>query len=487
MSNEKRYENKWLIILALSTGTFMATVDGSIVNVCLPVMVKSLGTNFTIIQWVVLSYLLTVTTTMLGFGRLGDILGKKRIYLLGFGVFILASALCGFAANVYLLISARVIQGIGAAMTMALGPAILTESCPPEERGKVMGIIGSVVSIGIITGPALGGLLVELLSYHWIFFVNIPVGLAGIFIVFRYIPNIPPAGRQRFDFPGAVLLFVSLLTLLAGLSLGQQTGFTKGPLVPGLLVASLFLLLLFVRVERGKEQPMIQLALFKNSLLTINLVTALIMFIALGGTFILLPFYLENILQVPPIRIGLLMSIIPVMMGIVSPFAGNLSDRLGSRPISLTALFILILGYLILSTLALETSETGFVLRVFLLGIGLGLFVSPNNSAIMGTARKHQLGVVSGLMAISRTLGQTVGVSVIGTLWAVKIRLITSDPSLVNVTEAPRAAQVQGITFVSRTVAVMVAVAFLLSAYGCYMERREKKQDRKDSGQTTGR
>jgi len=216
MKPEALYHRKWHVLSAVGTGVFLATVDGSIVNVSLPTMVTSLSTNFTVIQWVVLAYLLTVTTFMLGFGRLADILGKKKIYLSGFAIFTIASALCGFTSNVYHLIGFRIIQGVGAAMIMALGAAIVTEAFPPRERGKAMGMIGAIVSIGIVTGPALGGVIVDLLSWNWIFFVNIPAGICGIWMVWRFIPDLNPSQKQKFDIPGSIILFVSLICFLIG-------------------------------------------------------------------------------------------------------------------------------------------------------------------------------------------------------------------------------------------------------------------------------
>lgn len=468
---EPSYPRKWLVISAVGMGVFLATLDSSIVNVSLPEMVISLNTNFTIIQWVVLAYLLTVTTLLLGFGRLGDILGKKKIYIVGFIIFTIGSALCGFAYNVYFLIGFRILQGTGAAMTMALSPAIITESFPPNERGKALGVIGAIVSIGIVTGPALGGIIVDLLSWNWIFFVNLPIGIAGVWMVWRFIPNLKPSKKQPFDFLGAVILFASLVCFLMGLSLGQQNGFTNS-LVTILLPASFIFILGFIMVELRVDQPMTNLSLFRNPVLFVNLMTKFMTSFALGGIFILIPFYLKVILGYTTIKVGLLMCIIPILMGIFSPISGTLSDRLGSRPITLLGLAVLFLGYLAPASLSVHTDEFGFILRIIGIGVGSGLFSSPNNSAIMGAGPKNQLGVISGLMAISRTLGQTVGVSIIGTLWAVRVRTLIGNWELHDVTKAPLSSQVQGLQFIFFVVALMIFAGFCISIYGYLANRR---------------
>ncbi len=470
--NDNTQYKKWLVACAVGTGVFLCTLDSSIVNVSLPTMVDSLHTNFTIIQWVVLAYLLTITTLILGFGRLGDILGKKRIYMTGFSLFTFSSLMCGLSPHVYMLIFFRILQGIGGAMTMSMGPAIMTEAFPPNERGKAMGIIGAVVSIGIVTGPALGGIIVHLLSWHWIFFVNVPCGIIGLFLVFRFIPHIRPEQRQRFDALGAVLLFITLICFLIGLSIGQRQGINTEVIL--LMVASLFALSIFIWVEKKVSSPMIMLSLFKNPILCVNLFTGFMVYASMGGIFLLLPFYLESILGFSTMKVGLLMCASPVMMGIFAPIAGNLSDRLGSRPITLAGLAALFIGYALATTLDAQTGALGFMSCTFFIGIGAGLFTSPNNSAIMGAGPRNQLGLVSGLMAISRTLGQTVGVAIIGSLWAIRIHMLLGNSHLANTTQAPVGIQIAGLSFVFIVVALAMIVCALISIYGYVLERRQR-------------
>ncbi|HEX5635814.1 MAG TPA: MFS transporter, partial [Gammaproteobacteria bacterium] len=457
-SEEVDYSRKWHAMATVGTGVFLATVDGSIINVSLPTLVRALHTEFAVVQWVVLAYLLTITCTMAGIGRLADMVGKKSIYKAGFIIFTLGSALCGLSPTVNWLVGFRVLQAIGAAMTMALGAAIITEAFPPDERGKAMGIIGTIVSMGIVLGPALGGVILGILSWRWIFYVNLPVGIIGTIMVQRNLPNFKPRGRQQFDLLGALSVCLSILLLLIGLTLGQQQGFFQ-PLVYLLFGLWLLLLAFFVFVEKKVAQPMVDPKLFRNTIFSVNLSTGFISFVGLGGTIILLPFYLENILQFPPMQVGLLMGTIPVMLGITSPIAGVLSDRVGSRIITMTGLLVLLIGFLAAATLDEQTTMLGYALRIFAVGAGIGIFLSPNNSAIMGAAPRHQLGIVSGMMAQSRTLGQTVGVAVIGAIWAGRTIFHAGAGTSGDATLAPTGAQVAGLHDAFCTAAAFTVIA----------------------------
>jgi EmrB/QacA subfamily drug resistance transporter len=474
------YGRKWHAMAAVGTGVFLATVDGSIINVSLPTLVRAFDSQFAVVQWVVLAYLLTITTTMLSIGRLADMVGKKQIYSLGFIVFTVGSLMCGTAFSVYWLIAFRIIQGIGSAMILALGAAILTEAFPPQERGKAMGLIGTVVSIGIVAGPALGGVIIGTLSWRWIFLVNLPVGIIGTIMVRRNVPDYKPAGRQRFDYLGALTLFFCLLSLLLGLTLGQQHGFFY-PAVQILIGLSLVSLAVFIALEKRVAQPMIDLKMFDNMSFCVTLVTGFISFVGLAGVFILMPFYLENILGYNIIYVGLLMGIVPVMLGITSPFAGALSDRFGTRPLAVIGMGIMFIGYLAAGTLSQNTSAMGYCVRMFALGLGIGIFISPNNSSIMGTAQRHQLGIVSGMMAITRTLGQTIGVAVMGAVWAGSTAVYAGGQIQGGATAAPVDAQIAGLNDTFQTAAALLAFALLLGIWAHVTEVRHQAALKKSS------
>ena len=468
------YSRKWYVLSAVGMGVFLATIDGSIVNISLPTLVSSFQTDFALVQWVVLAYLLTVTTLMLGVGRLADIYGKKPIYTAGFIIFTIGSVLCGLSPSIYTLIGFHVLQALGAAMIMALGMAITTEAFPPSERGRALGITGTIVSVGIAVGPTLGGLIVKNLSWHWIFFVNLPIGIIGTFMVVRYVPAFRPAGGQRFDYWGALTLCISLLSLLVALTLGQRAGFGDRAVL--LLIGSwIVFLATFIFIELRTEQPMIDLRLFRNSLFSVSLTTGFIIFICLSGTLILMPFYAENVLGYDPQQTGLLMATVPVALGIIAPISGNLSDRFGSRPITVAGLAVLTVGFLAVSSLDAETTTLGYVLRFLPVGLGIGMFQSPNNSAIMGAAPRDRLGIASGMLAVTRTLGQTTGIAVLGALWAGQVFKNAGEVIAGGATAAPVAAQVFALRETFVIVSVLIFLALLLSIWGLREERKSKQ------------
>ncbi|MFP4440352.1 MAG: MFS transporter [Chloroflexaceae bacterium] len=474
------YSRKWYAMAAVAMGIFLSTIDGSIVNIALPTLERELNTTFAIVQWVALGYFLTVTILLLSVGRLADIIGKKLLYTLGFIIFTVGSGLCGVAPTIAWLIGFRVLQAVGAAMMMALGPAIVTEAFPPSERGKALGITGLMVSIGIVVGPALGGVLIEQFSWHWIFFVNIPVGIVGILIVLRFVPDTRPPGGQRFDYLGAATLCLSLLGLLLGLTLGQQFGFDQ-QIIRMLFAGWIIFLLIFIFIEWKSRQPMVDLTLFRNSLFSINLINGLISFILVAGSLMLIPFYLENILGYDTQRVGLLLAPVPIALGVAAPIAGALSDRVGTRAITIVGLLVMLVGYAGLMSLDTHTSVLGYILRFLPVGLGMGIFQSPNNSAVMGTVPQTRLGVASGLLAMTRTLGQTVGIALLGTIWASRVAAAASEPLTGETTDAPALAQVAGLHDTFFVAVVLLLLALGLSTWGLLQERRATLRRRESS------
>jgi EmrB/QacA subfamily drug resistance transporter len=474
LSTPPDYSRKWLAMAAVSMGVFLGTIDGSIINVSLPTMMAALDTNFPTIQWVILGYLLTVTCLLLSMGRLADIQGKKKIYLIGFVIFTLGSMLCGLAPTAQWLVAFRVIQGIGAAMVMALGMGIITGAFPPHERGKALGIMGTVVSVGIAVGPALGGLLIGTIGWRAIFFVNVPIGIVGVLMVRAFVPVDRPSGRQKFDFAGAGTMFAGLLCLLLALTLGQSVGFDT-PFIWALLAGFVVFLVVFLLIEARVAQPMVDLTMFRKPSFSVGLLTGYVTFVALGGVFIL-PFYLQGVLGYSAAQVGLLLSVLPIALSVTSPVSGMLSDRFGPRGLATAGLLVITLTFLLLSTLQTDTSALGYILRIAPLGIGFGLFQSPNNSAIMGSVSKIRLGIASGLLAMSRTLGQTTGVALFGAIFAISAAAYAGQTGNVNVDTLPANALVQGMHNAFFILAVMMLTAAGISAVGLWKKWETKPE-----------
>jgi len=407
---------RWLALAGVCMGVLVGTIDFSVVNVSLPTLMRELDTDFVAAQWVVLAYVLVVTSLMLGAGRLGDMYGERRLYAGGMLVFILGSALCGLAPGVGWLITFRGFQGLGAVFMQALGVAIVARLFPAGQRGKALGVVGTVVSVGLVLGPALGGVLIGHWGWRSVFLVNVPLGLAALVVVLGTVPQrATRAGSGRFDGLGALVLFLTLCAYSLGLTLGQQTGFVR-PGALALLGAAVVGLWAFIRLERRRPAPMLDLTLFSRRLLTLNLMMSFLIFVSLGLTLVL-PFYLELVMGLSTSQTGLMMMVVPLAMGLVAPWAGWLSDRWGPRGISIVGLLMMAAGDVAMITVHPGVGAMGFAMRLLPIGLGLGLFQPSNNNAILGESPPNRIGVVSGLMALARTLGNFSGVPVAGALF----------------------------------------------------------------------
>ncbi len=402
---------------AVAIGVFLSTIDGSIVNVALPTLAYELDAPFVAVQWVVLGYLLTLVTLMMVAGRLADVRGKKPLYAAGYLVFTLGSLGCGLSPSIGWLLAARVLQAMGASLLMALGAAITTEAFPREERGRALGLIGLMVSVGLVTGPSLGGLILGVLPWQAIFFVNLPLGVFGTALVWWVVPTRPAPPRQPFDWWGTVLLFVTLLSGLLAVTLGPRVSF-GAPHILALGLVSAVGGVLFVRVERAVTHPLVDLRMFASSTLRVNVVTGSLVFVASSGLVFLVPFYLQDLQGRSPAEAGLLLVVPPLVMGLAAPVSGWLSDYVGTRPLTVLGMSVLLVGYVLVSGLRQDTPAWEYLVRVFWLGLGMGIFNSPNNSAIMGAVPRERLGTASGLLSLTRTLGQTTGVALVGAAWA---------------------------------------------------------------------
>ncbi len=456
----------FLSLIGVNIMVFMATLDMSIVNVALPSLAKQLNTDFATVQWVILSYVLVVASLLLLVSRLGDMRGKKRIFSVGLGVFTVGSLLCGLAPNVEWLIAFRALQGVGAAMSQALGIAIVTEIAPPFRRGRAIGIVGATVAMGLALGPALGGLIIEFVGWRWIFLINVPVGILAQWIIARHMPALPPTrADQRFDIPGALLAAITLAAYSMGMTLGQKHGFDTYQVL-GLLTLAAFGLTAFIAVERRVAQPMIDLNLFRDPLFSLNLIMSVLVFIALSGGFIM-PFFLQLAQGRPPSEVGLLMMLIPLSMGLTALFSGALSDRFGPRGLSLLGLIILAGGCLAVSTLTLDSTWKEFALRVIPIGLGVGLFQTPNNSAIMGAAPREQLGVASGLLNYSRVFGQSTGLPLVGAIFTLFVVSTTTEPVRTDFTAVSPEALLAGITgaYLIQALCILVAAGLGVAAW----------------------
>jgi EmrB/QacA subfamily drug resistance transporter len=465
--------NAVMAMLGVNLMVLTATLDMSIVNVSLPTLVKALNTDFPTVEWVILSYILVIACLLLLISRLGDMRGKKKIFSAGLVVFTAGSLMCGASPSIGWLIASRAVQGVGAAMSQALGIAIITEIAPPAMRGRAIGIVGATVAVGLSLGPSLGGLLIDLAGWRFIFLINVPVCLAAYAIVRRYLPDLPPVlTDQRFDIPGALVIFVTLGCYSLGMTLAQRMDFSN-PLPASLLTVAALGFLAFILVELRVKDPMLDLTLFKNTLFSLNLLMGVMVFLSLSGGFIL-PFLLQTAQGYSVRQVGLLMMVVPVCMGLVSPKAGALSDRFGSRGICLLGLFILSGGCFATSSLTLDSPWWVFALCQAPIGLGAGIFQAPNNSAIMGAVPPERLGVASGLLNYSRIFGQTSGLPLIGVIFASIVAASANLPPHAEFISAPAEALAQGVTGAYRIQAFMLLATTIPAIASIIVARRKR-------------
>jgi EmrB/QacA subfamily drug resistance transporter len=410
-------DRKWWTLAVVGAGTFMAALDGSVVNTALPIIHDSTHAPFSTITWVVLVYLLTVSATLLVFGRLGDIYGQKAIYMSGLGIFATGSLFCGLSRAIGVLIAFRAVQALGAAMLMSLGPAVLTGAFPGRERGKALGLQATMTYIGLSTGPALGGLLATHFGWPSIFFINVPIGFTMMLVAYGTMKKTIAKSDQPFDAAGAVTLGFSLALILLGLSMGRQIGWNAWP-IKGALVAGIIAAAAFIKIETHLEHPMLDLSMFANRIFAASTAAAFLNYMASSAVGLLMPFYLETASGYPPDKAGLILMSTPAMMVLTTGPCGALSDRIGVRVPATLGMALTATGMLLLRMLQPGASVWQIAPRLALIGLGMGLFTAPNNSAIMGAAPRHRQGVAGAITAAARNIGFAMGVAVSGVIYA---------------------------------------------------------------------
>lgn len=456
---------KWWALAAVGSGVLLSTIDGSIVNISLGTLVTAFDSNLNAVEWVVLAYLLTITCLLLLMGRLGDLFGKRRVYAAGFVIFTVASALCGLAPSIGALIGFRALQAVGAAMIQSVGPALLVTAFPPNERGLALGAVGSFVAVGILIGPALGGLLLNNVGWQSIFYVNIPVGIAGVWLTLRSIaPDGPAAKGQVFDIVGALLLMASLFGLLLALTEGPLWGWGD-PRVIGLLALFGAAGAAFIGWELRFHSPMIDLRLFRNAAFSLNLLAGFVLFLGLSFNLLLTPLFFQFVYQFDLQTTGLMLMALPVALSLTSPLSGRLSDRMGPRALTVAGLVLSAVGLAGLSLTQATTPPAQMLAFLVLVGAGVGMFQSPNNSTVLGNAPREALGVASGLLAVMRTLGQTAGIALAGAIWASRVIALNGAP-VTPITAAPPAVLAGGFDLAMRVAAGLALLAIVPSLAG---------------------
>ncbi len=412
------YRNKYKLFTVGALGTFMATLDGSILNVALPTISDYLHVSVNVVAWVVLAYSLTLISLMLAFGAWAGQRGYSFAYRFGFILFILGSTSCALSHTIYQLIAARIIQATGTAMFAAIGPGMITTIFPANERGKGMGLIVMMVSAGFMIGPPLGGFLLAFWPWQSIFLINIPIGFVGLYMTYRYFGLMPvPTAHRKIPLKGAASISTALvlgtltLTLLNDYSVSDYR-------VWGTATISLVAALFFLKFESNARTAMIGLDIFRNRQFTTAIGAMVFMFIATSGVLLLIPFYLQEIKLFVPRQVGMFLIILPIMMFIMAPLSGKFSDKIGYRLLTSAGVLILAAGLFMLAGLQVESTSGYIIAALVVVGAGVGLFSTPNSSALMGSVTEGQRAVTSGILGTTRNIGMSVGVALCTSLFS---------------------------------------------------------------------
>lgn len=408
---------RWALA-SLALATLLASLGASVVSVGLPVLTQAFDAAFQQVQWVVLAYLLAITTLIVSLGRLGDLVGRRRLLLAGIATFTLASALCGLAPSLWLLIAARAVQGLGAAIMMSLTLALVGETVDKARTGSAMGLLATLSAVGTALGPSLGGVLVSEVGWHALFLLNVPLGLLTLLLAWRSLPAAAPTEKTvqaGFDGLGTLLLASTLGTYALAMTLGRGS---FGGLNVGLMLAAILSAGLFVRTQSRRASPLIPLAMLRDHLLVSGLATSALVAAIMMATLLVGPFYLSIALGLSPSRVGLVLAAGPCVAALTGMPAGRLVDRFGMRPVRLYGLATVVFGCLLLSLIPPALGTAGYVTAIVVTTLGYAMFHTANNTAVMADILAHQRGVIAGLLNLSRNLGFFTGASVLGAVFA---------------------------------------------------------------------
>ncbi len=387
----------------------MGQLDASIVTLAVPAIRSDMNASLAQVEWVALIYLLVLVGSISAVGRLADMAGRKLLYTYGFALFTLASLGCALSPDITWLLVARAVQAVGAAMLQANSVALIRTSMPAGKLGKAIGLQGAAQAIGLALGPSVGGLLIGLGGWRWVFFVNIPAGIIGLLLGWFLLPRTHvKAPRARLDWPGLAALMPAVGALLLALSEGSRSGFGN-PVVLGLLAASLVLFLLFVARERRAAHPLVDLSLFSSGTFSRGVATGLLGYLVLFGVLFVTPLHLESEYFLPPAQAGLLLTVLPVSLGLVAPVAGLLADRFGARLPASAGMGLVAAALAVMVFSPRDVWVTAAALAA--MGLGLGLFTPANNATVAAAGHDHQAGMVSGVLNMTRGVGTSLGVA----------------------------------------------------------------------------
>ncbi|KAB8317473.1 MFS transporter [Tolypothrix campylonemoides VB511288] len=484
MTYQLTTSQKRLATLGIGTSAFMIATEFYIVGAIIPILVQDFNTTFATAQWIILIYTLVLTALVLTVARLGDIYDKKLLFLSGLVLFTISSLLCGLAPNIAFLIAFRGLQGLGAVLVWALRNAIITEIFPEEERGRVLGWVTGLASLGLALGPGLGGLLIGFGGWRLVFWVNLPIGILASVIVAKYLPCCVITGvRKGFNVIELLLISLILSCFVLGITRVQELGFSD-PLEIMLIILAAIGLVCFLVLESHLEEPILDIRMLRLPSFSLNLLLFGMIYIIVGIIQLVLPLFLELGLHYSPQKVGLLLTVLPLASVMVAPVAGSLSDLFGERIVSLIGLLFIAIGCFTGTTLNDQTSTIGFCVRGILIELGLIISVIPISNTVMDAVEREKLGIASGLLALSRTLGIVIGTCLFSTLFSIvtisKAQLLTSanvtsiPVKVLDITTVPVGALIKGIDTAFMAMALIAFASIILAVFLWWQQRCKK-------------
>ena len=431
---------KWWVYVAIAIGMFVAVMNQTGIGIALPKIADHFDLDIPTVQWVLLGYILSTSAMFMPVGRLSDMVGRKRVYLTGFLVFIGASAVGGASPVFPLLIAANIVQGIGAAGVQACSMVLIIEAFPERERGKALGMFTTIIGSGIAGGPVIAGLLVSGFGWRSVFFANVPVGLialAAVLVVVKGDGGVPGKGARRFNFDwvGAGLSSGALVSFLLGMTNAFRFGWGSPPILASFLIAPA-LLAAFIWWELHAADPILDLGFFRSKLFSTGVSARFLSFLGSTAAYFLMPFYLIQVLDYEAYIAGLLIVPSAICMAVSGPISGYLSDRFGARWLTVLGLALSASALFIYSRLDLDSSPAYIVVGMILNGLGMGIFSAPNTSAVASSQGREKYGIVSAFINLSRTSGNVVGIALATTIVTATMASLGYEPSLGAVSEA---------------------------------------------------
>ena len=439
--------NPWLVLVVLTTGFFMILLDTTIVNVAIPAMSAGLNTTFDQILWVLNAYILVYAVLLITAGRLGDLFGQRALFAIGLFVFTVASALCGLSQNVGELIAARIIQGVGGALLTPQTLSIITSLFPPERRGAAFGVWGGVAGLATVTGPTVGGALITYIDWRWIFFINVPIGIAALIATFVIIPDLRPGRSHGLDVVGVILATAGLFAIVFSLIEGQRYSwgeFAYGVTIPEIILAGVALIVVFIIWERFQAEPLVPLSLFaERNFAVANWIAAAISF-GLLGLILPITIYLQSARGFSALAAGLTLAPMSLTSMVVAPVAGRMADRIGGKYILTTGISLFTIGFGTFAFVAgPDSTWLTFLLPAIIAGAGMGMTFAPMTTVAMRNIAPRVAGAASGVLNTTRQLGAAIGSAVMGALLQNHLATTLHDQAVSHAASLPVAFRAQ--------------------------------------------